>query len=138
MSAAAALRLALEHGVRVEVEGDDLLLEAEREPPADVLHHLVQQKAQLLSLLRPGPDWDAEDWRNFFDERAGIREFDGGLDRQAAEAAAFTDTLEEWLLRHPSDAPHDRRQAAAVTALAKIGIAGPTESSNDFGKNGEA
>ena len=34
------------------------------------------------ALLRTGRDsWSGEDWRAFFDERAGIAEFDGGLPR---------------------------------------------------------
>ena len=42
------------------------------------------------ALLRTGRDsWSGEDWRAFFDERAGIAEFDGGLPRLEAEARAF-------------------------------------------------
>lgn len=34
-----------------------------------------------------------EDWQAYFDERAGIREFDGGLPRSQAELRAFEDTV---------------------------------------------
>ena len=52
-------------------------------------------------MLRPGGDgWSGEDWRAFFDERAGIAEFDGGLPRDQAEARAFEDLVapapEQW------------------------------------------
>jgi hypothetical protein len=39
-----------------------------------------------------------EDAREFFEERAGIREFDGGLSRSEAEAAARQD-VREWQRR---------------------------------------
>ena len=33
----------------------------------------------------PPETLDAEDWRAFFEERAGILEYDGGLDREKAD-----------------------------------------------------
>jgi hypothetical protein len=54
------------------------------------------------ALLRTGRDsWSGEDWRAFFDEQAGIAEFDGGLPRLEAEARAFTCCVAEWLNRNP-------------------------------------
>ncbi len=35
-------------------------------------------------------------WREFYDYRAAIREFDGGQAREHAEAAAFTETIRAW------------------------------------------
>ena len=52
--------------------------------------------------------WSGEDWRAFFDERAGIAEFDGGLPREQAEARAFTCCVAEWLNRNPVRASPDR------------------------------
>lgn len=38
----------------------------------------VRHKPGIVALLRPGRDgWSADDWLAFFDERAGIAEFDG-------------------------------------------------------------
>ena len=37
------------------------------------------------SLTRDG--WAPEDWQAYFDERAGIAQFDGGLSRPEAEAS---------------------------------------------------
>jgi hypothetical protein len=48
-----------------------------------------------------GHSWSGDDWRAFFDERAGIAEFDGGLPREQAEARAFTCCVTEWLNRNP-------------------------------------
>jgi hypothetical protein len=45
--------------------------------------------------------WSGEGWRAFFDERAGIAEFDGGLPRQQAKARAFACCVAEWLNRNP-------------------------------------
>jgi len=51
----------------------------------------------------PRADWDAEDWRARFGERAGFLEHDGGLVRAEAEAArAFACCVTEWLNQHPA------------------------------------
>lgn len=47
----------------------------------------------------PDDDWSAEDWQVFFDERAGIAEFDGGLSRPEAEAQASACCMEEQMAR---------------------------------------
>ena len=44
-----------------------------------------------------------EDAREHFEERAGIREFDGGLSRRDAELAAMEETC-LWLLQRDSPA----------------------------------
>jgi len=77
------------------------MLEASAPPPAAVLDLLSRHKLGIMALLRPGPDgWSAEDWQVFFDERAGIAEFDGGLPRIDAEACAFACCVVEWLNRN--------------------------------------
>jgi hypothetical protein len=52
--------------------------------------------------------WGAEDWRVFFDERAGIAEYDGGVSRAEAEARAFEWCIIEWMERNPEPSPPDR------------------------------
>ena len=37
----------------------------------------------------------------FFEERAAIREYDGGLSRPEAEAGALRETIAHWLARNP-------------------------------------
>jgi hypothetical protein len=62
-----------------------------------------------VTLLRPGSDGSSgEAWREFFDERAGIGEFDGGLRRDHAEARAFSCCVGEWLHRNPVRSPSGR------------------------------
>jgi hypothetical protein len=102
MSAAEALRAAHAAGVHITVDGADLVLEAAIPPPAAVLDELLRHKADIVVLLRPGRNiWSGEDWRAFFDERAGVAEFEDGLSRADAEAHALTCCVAEWLNHHP-------------------------------------
>ena len=102
MSSIEALRMARESGVRLGVAGADLILDADREPSPQVLDAIRRHKAGIVALLTaPESDWTAEDWRAFFDKRAGIAEFDGRQTRPDAEALAFECCIIEWLSRHP-------------------------------------
>jgi hypothetical protein len=104
-----ALKLARSAGIRIGIDGDALTLDADTAPPSDVLELLVLHKAQVIALLRTGRDgWSGDDWRTFFDERAGIAEFDGGLPRYEAEARAFACCVAEWLNRNPAHSPLGR------------------------------
>jgi hypothetical protein len=103
MSAVDALKAARAAGVELAIDGEDLALKAASAPPAAVLDALSRHKVQIVALLRPAEDgWSAEDWQVFFDERAGIIEFDGGLPRAEAEAQAFVCCVVEWLNRNPA------------------------------------
>ena len=102
MSAATALRLAQAANVSVTLDGNDLLLEADYAPPPEILEMISRYKTDVIALLRPAQDgWSIEDWQAFFDERAGIAEYDDGLSRQEAEALASEHCVVEWLMRHP-------------------------------------
>src|SRR4029453_17284667 len=102
MSAAQALRAARAAGIKLDIDGDDLLWAAPEQPSTAVLALLARHKAGIVRLLRSGDDkWSAEDWQAFFDERAGIAEYDGGRSRQEAEALAFEHCVLEWLIRIP-------------------------------------
>ena len=52
-------------------------------------------------------EWDATDWRAFFDERAAIREHDGELPRRDAERLALNDCIDWWLTQHPPEPTDD-------------------------------
>jgi hypothetical protein len=109
MSAAEALKAARAAGVELRLDGDDLALEAPAPPPAAILDLLSRYKPSIMVLLRPGRDgWSAENWQVFFDERASIAEFDGGLPRVQAEARAFACCVGEWLNRNPVHSPPGR------------------------------
>jgi hypothetical protein len=103
MNAVQALELARAAGIQLEIDGNDLLLEAAAPPPADVLDLLTRHKTDIVTLLRPAKDgWSAEDWQAFFDERAGIAEFEGGLPRTRAEVRAFECCVIKWIDRNPA------------------------------------
>jgi hypothetical protein len=109
MSAAEALRVARAAGIQLEIDGEDLVLDAALAPPVAVLEALSCNKAGVIALLRASNvGWSAEDRRAFVDERAGIAEFDGGLSRAEAEAQAFVCCLDEWLNHHPVPSPPGR------------------------------
>ncbi len=145
MSAVEALRLARRNGIHLGVAGDDLILDADREPAPRVLAAIRRHKAGIVALLTAAEDdWTAEDWRVFHDERAGIAEFDGGQTRAEAEALAFECCIVEWLNRHPelSDPgrcawcgkPDPLRRSSCATT--KMIPSGPKSSEKGFMKHG--
>jgi hypothetical protein len=121
MSAVKTLKMAQAAGVRIDVEGRDLVLAAAAPPPPALLRILARDKAEILRLLRPANDvWTPADWQALFDERAAIAEFDGGLSRPEAEAQAFTRCATHWLERQG-----DRLQLTyddAVQMLRDMGV----------------
>jgi hypothetical protein len=109
MSVAEALMAARAAGVKLTMDGDALLLEASSRPPAAVLDALSRHKTEIVASLRPRTNgWSAEDWHAFFEERAGIAEFDCGLPRAEAEAQALACCVVEWLNRNPVRSPPGR------------------------------
>jgi hypothetical protein len=97
MNATDALILARAIGIQIRIDGDSLALEASAPPPADVLDLLARYKTDIVILLREGSAlWANDDCREFFEERAGIAEFDGGLSRDQAEAQAFSCCLRQY------------------------------------------
>ncbi len=109
MSAVHVLKLARSAGIRIRIDGDALALDADAAPPPALLDLLARHKPEVLALLRPGGDgWSGEDWRAFFDERAGVAEFEGGLPRDQAEVRAFGCCVAEWLNRNPVRSPPGR------------------------------
>ena len=112
MNAVQALKAARAAGVELTLDGNDLVLNAASAPPAAVLDVLSRHKAEIVVLLRPAEDgWSADDWQVFFDERAGIVEFDGGLPRPEAEARAFECCVVEWMNRTFERSPPGRCRA---------------------------
>jgi hypothetical protein len=109
MSAAQALKAARAAGVRLGIDGKNLMLEADAAPPPSVIDLLTCHRADVIALLQTERDgWSGEDWRAFFDERAGIAEFDGGLPREQAEALAYACCVPEWLNRNFARSPPGR------------------------------
>jgi len=121
MSAVEALSAARAAGVTVALNGENLVLEANAEPPQAVLDVLAHHKRAIVALLRSGQyGWTAEDWRARWDEL-----------RVKAEIGAFNSCIAEWLNRNPSPSPagcwrawhQSRRREEAAIALRRMGIA---------------
>ena len=80
-------------------------------PPKDGQHQPIAGRVfpRWASLCGTcSADWDAEDWRARFDERAGFLEHDGGWSRLEAEVRAFEQCIVEWLNANPSFSPAGR------------------------------
>lgn len=99
MTAADLLPVLEAQGVFLWADDTDLRL---MHPPgaltADLTATLKAHKADLLALLNtrtrlPAPSTWPEAWRDFYEERAGIREYDGGFTRPEAERLAVADIL---------------------------------------------
>jgi hypothetical protein len=89
MSAVEALKASHAAGIKLTVDGDDLVLEASAPPPAEILTALSRHKPEIVELLRSGRDeWTAKDWHAYFDERAAISEYDGHMERRHTEGFA--------------------------------------------------
>jgi hypothetical protein len=102
MTAIDVLRAARAAKVDVGIEGTHLVLRAPAPLPPAVIDALKLNKRAIVAILRRElSHWSVADWQAFFNERAGIAEYDGGLSRHEAEAAAFEHCVEEWLRRHP-------------------------------------
>ncbi len=80
----------------------NLRLSAPSKLPDELVKELRERKADVVRLLASPSVWDAETWREFYDERAGIAEHDGGLSRAEAEARAFESCIVEWMNRNPA------------------------------------
>jgi hypothetical protein len=62
MSAAEAMKAARAAGIRLAVDGDDLVLKGSAPPPPRVFDLLRRYKTQIMLLLRPAGDgWSADD-----------------------------------------------------------------------------
>jgi hypothetical protein len=103
MNALQAIEAARSAGVRLAIDGDDLVLRSASPPPCEIIDALSRHKSQVIEVIRlDRAVWSPEDWQVFFDERAGSAEFDGSLPRQEAEDRAFECCIAEWLNRNPA------------------------------------
>lgn len=68
-------------------------------PPSPAVARIATVAAASPLHAEPAA-WGTDDWRAFYDERAGILEHDAGMRRVEAEAQAFEATVAEWLNQH--------------------------------------
>ncbi len=109
-------------GGRVIIIEDRLKVRAPLPLPDKLVAELRLHKAELMAFLQDRKAaWTPEDWRAFFDERAGIAEHDGGLSRDDAERQAFECCVMEWRCQPKSSKHRDclcpaPRRPVGVTA----------------------
>lgn len=88
MMGSAVVASAIEAGITLQIDGSRLVLSAIQRPDDQLLEELRREKPAIVAYLQSLASWTDADWQALFDERAGIMEFDGGLARAEAEAAA--------------------------------------------------
>lgn len=93
MTAAALVRSVVAAGIKIRLDGDNLVLSGPARPDAQIVEELRSAKSGVLQYLRGLAIWTEDDWTALYDERAGIVEFDGGLPRVEAEAAALGEVV---------------------------------------------
>lgn len=102
MNAVEALALAQDAGLSISVDRQQLRVRAKRKPPTHILDVVRRHKAGIIAHLNASSGaWSADDWMGFYDERAGIAEFEGKRSREQAEEQALECCIVEWLNRHP-------------------------------------
>src|SRR5258706_3369758 len=95
MSAVEALKVARAAGVRVDVDGDELVLQAPAPPPASVIDLLSKHKSSIVALLQPAAKAPEPTLPELpkgavteFEEKCSVLEFDTELPRHEAERGA--------------------------------------------------
>jgi hypothetical protein len=110
MTAAALIAEARAAGVHLHLVGDNgIRWRCSGPPPSHLLARLRDLKGDVIAALREeglrgrGTHWadDAQRWRDAYEEKAAIREHDGGLSRVEAEAAALRDMATRWRSENP-------------------------------------
>src|SRR5689334_22895178 len=79
--------------VRLRVEGDRLGYAPREAVTASVLDRLRTRRAELVNSLTFAPAALPAYWREVWEERAAIVEFEGGFSRRRAEMVAMADVL---------------------------------------------
>jgi hypothetical protein len=110
MTAAALIAEARAAGVQLHLVGDNgIRWRCSGPPPSHLLARLRDLKGDVIAALREeghkghGTHWadEAQRWRDAYEEKAAIREHDGGLSRDEAEAAALLDMAARWRSENP-------------------------------------
>ncbi len=97
-------------GGRIMIIEDRLKVRAPLPLSDKLVAELRLHKAEVMAFLQDRKAaWTPEDWRAFFDERAGIAEHDGGLSPDDAERQAFECCVMEWRCQHPPPASGPER-----------------------------
>src|SRR5262249_50306717 len=106
-------------GIAVSRIGGQLVLDGPADRVTDALIEKVRAwQSDILNALK---EWDLADWQAFFDEWAGIAQYEGCCSRQEAEAIAFDNCVHHWLVMNPPDACSQQTCAYCGYARGEIG-----------------
>jgi hypothetical protein len=99
-------------GLRVTAKGARLVIHGPHRAEA-MARLLIEHKPDIMAVLAKAAPPVAEnstDWRELYEGRAAIRQFDAGYSKASAERLAFGECIERWCEQHPQ--PVDRRFCA--------------------------
>lgn len=75
------------------------------EPIGTIVPIVTRHGGLIIPVIHPKVPWSLTAWRDFRDERAAIRQYDGGMSKAEAAHWAWLDCIAKWLERHsPIDA----------------------------------
>jgi hypothetical protein len=128
MSAAEAFNAAQAAGLSLAVDGADLILKSSGPPPSAVLDLIRIYKTEIVAAITAGNaasqkvDDAVADWRGWYEERAAIRQFEGGHTREEAERLAWSEAEDRWHRANGERVPRDlcagcRRPIGSARAL---------------------
>lgn len=94
-------------GIKLVPDGDSIWFRPAAAMTPDLAERVREHKPRLLAALVAGrlaemvtsPDDLAPPWREEYEERAGIMEFEGNMTRERAEALALADVLRRMALQ---------------------------------------
>jgi hypothetical protein len=113
MNAAEVLDAARGAGLLLAVDGADLVLESSDPPPPAMLELLRAHKAGIITAITAAGPVSQEanaagvDWCGWYEERAALRQFDGGYTRDEAECLAWSEAEDRWHRTHGERVPRD-------------------------------
>jgi hypothetical protein len=94
MNAAELLDMARAAGLSLAVDGGEIVMNSVGPPPPAIFNLLRVHRAEIIAAITVVSQADHEtddaivDWRGWYEERAAIRQFDGGYARDEAERLA--------------------------------------------------
>jgi hypothetical protein len=113
MNAAEILDAARAAGLYLAVDGTDLVLESSSPPPPDLIDLFRNHKAEIIAAIPAAGHAGQEtedtvvDWCGWYEERAAIRQFDGGYTREEAARLAWGEAQDRWHRAHGERTPRD-------------------------------
>jgi len=120
-----------QRGINFQLQGDSIKVLAPKPVMTpSLLQEVKSCKSELIDYLKKNQDLSSDTviyWRERYEERAAIREFDGELDRKSAEIAALHEMVDLWII---DNSPQRVSNQHCVSCGAKLGKHGWGTSGN--------